>query len=346
MQKRPLLGLTLAELQNVVKNLGMPGFSAKQIASWLYDKKVTSIDDMSNLSLKHRGLLKEIYEVGAEAPMDAMRSVDGTVKYLYRTGEGHFVEAVYIPEEDRATLCVSSQVGCKMNCKFCMTGKQGFAANLTSHQIINQISSLPEREKLTNVVMMGMGEPLDNLDEVLKALEVMTASYGYGWSPKRITLSSVGLRKGLKRFIEESDCHLAISLHSPVPLQRRDLMPAEKAFSITEIVELLRNYDFSKQRRLSFEYIVFKGVNDSLTYAKELLKLLRGVDCRINLIRFHAIPGVDLEGTDMETMTAFRDYLTSHGLFTTIRSSRGEDIFAACGMLSTAKQEENKGKLI
>ncbi|WP_373826722.1 23S rRNA (adenine(2503)-C(2))-methyltransferase RlmN [Bacteroides heparinolyticus] len=346
MQKRPLLGLTLAELQNVVKNLGMPGFSAKQIASWLYDKKVTSIDDMSNLSLKHRGLLKEIYEVGAEAPMDAMRSVDGTVKYLYRTGEGHFVEAVYIPEEDRATLCVSSQVGCKMNCKFCMTGKQGFAVNLTSHQIINQISSLPEREKLTNVVMMGMGEPLDNLDEVLKALEVMTASYGYGWSPKRITLSSVGLRKGLKRFIEESDCHLAISLHSPVPLQRRDLMPAEKAFSITEIVELLRNYDFSKQRRLSFEYIVFKGVNDSLTYAKELLKLLRGVDCRINLIRFHAIPGVDLEGADMETMTAFRDYLTSHGLFTTIRSSRGEDIFAACGMLSTAKQEENKGKLI
>ncbi|WP_373801735.1 23S rRNA (adenine(2503)-C(2))-methyltransferase RlmN [Bacteroides heparinolyticus] len=346
MQKRPLLGLTLAELQNVVKNLGMPGFSAKQIASWLYDKRVTSIDDMSNLSLKHRGLLKEIYEVGAEAPMDAMRSVDGTVKYLYRTGEGHFVEAVYIPEEDRATLCVSSQVGCKMNCKFCMTGKQGFAVNLTSHQIINQISSLPEREKLTNVVMMGMGEPLDNLDEVLKALEVMTASYGYGWSPKRITLSSVGLRKGLKRFIEESDCHLAISLHSPVPLQRRDLMPAEKAFSITEIVELLRNYDFSKQRRLSFEYIVFKGVNDSLTYAKELLKLLRGVDCRINLIRFHAIPGVDLEGADMETMTAFRDYLTSHGLFTTIRSSRGEDIFAACGMLSTAKQEENKGKLI
>lgn len=194
--------------------------------------------------------------------------------------------------------------------------------------------------------MMGMGEPLDNLDEVLKALEVMTASYGYGWSPKRITLSSVGLRKGLQRFIEESDCHLAISLHSPMPLQRRRLMPAEKAFSITEIVELLRNYDFSKQRRLSFEYIVFKGVNDSLTYAKELLKLLRGIDCRINLIRFHAIPGVDLEGADMETMTAFRDYLTSHGLFTTIRSSRGEDIFAACGMLSTAKQEENKGKLI
>ena len=344
--KQPLLGLTLTELQAVVKNLGMPRFAAKQIASWLYGKKVASIDEMTNLSLKHRELLKDIYEVGGEAPVDAMRSVDGTVKYLYRVGEGHYVEAVYIPEEDRATLCVSSQVGCKMNCKFCMTGKQGFTGNLTAGQIINQINSLPERDKLTNVVMMGMGEPLDNLDEVLKALEVMTASYGYGWSPKRVTLSSVGLRKGLQRFVEESDCHLAISLHSPVPQQRRELMPAEKAFSITEIVELLRNYDFSKHRRLSFEYIVFKGVNDSLLYAKELLKLLRGLDCRINLIRFHAIPGVDLEGADMETMTALRDYLTSHGLFTTIRASRGEDIFAACGMLSTAKQEGNKEELI
>lgn len=340
MSKYPLLGMTLAELQAVVKNLGMPGFAAKQIASWIYDRKVTSIDAMTNLSLKHRELLKENYEVGCCAPVDAMRSSDGTVKYLYRAGEGHFVEAVYIPDDDRATLCVSSQVGCKMNCKFCMTGKQGFTAHLTANQILNQIQSLPERDKLTNIVMMGMGEPLDNLDEVLKVLHILTAPCGYAWSPKRITLSTVGLRKGMRRFIEESDCHLAISLHSPLPQQRSELMPAERAFSITEIVELLRSYDFSKQRRLSFEYIVFKGVNDSPVYAKELLKLLRGVDCRINLIRFHAIPGVDLEGADMETMTRFRDYLTSHGLFTTIRASRGEDIFAACGMLSTAKQEE------
>ena len=333
--------MTLIELQALAKRLGMPGFAAKQIASWLYEKKVTSIDEMTNLSLKHRELLKQNYEVGVFPPVDEMRSVDGTVKYLYRVGDNHFVESVYIPDDDRATLCVSSQVGCKMNCKFCMTGKQGFTANLTANQIINQIHSLPERDKLTNVVMMGMGEPLDNLDEVLKALEVLTAPYGYAWSPKRITLSTVGLRKGLRRFIEESDCHLAISLHSPVAAQRSELMPAEKAFSITEMVELLKNYDFSKQRRLSFEYIVFKGLNDSQIYAKELLKLLRGLDCRINLIRFHAIPGVNLEGADMDTMTRFRDYLTSHGLFTTIRASRGEDIFAACGMLSTAKQEEN-----
>ncbi len=341
MSKYPLLGMTLDELQSVVRGLGMPKFAAKQIASWLYDKKVNSIDEMTNLSLKHREALGAEYEVGGIPPVEAMHSVDGTIKYLFQVGEKNFVEAVYIPDDDRATLCVSSQVGCKMNCKFCMTGKQGFTANLTANQILNQISSLPERDKLTNVVLMGMGEPLDNLDEVLKVLEVLTAPYGYGWSPKRITLSSIGLRKGLQRFIEECDCHLAISLHSPVPSQRLDLMPAERAFSITEIVDLLKNYDFSKQRRLSFEYIVFKGVNDSMIYAKELVKLLRGVDCRINLIRFHAIPGVDLEGTDMETMVTFRDYLTSHGVFSTIRASRGEDIFAACGMLSTAKREGN-----
>ena len=333
--------MTLDELQSVVRGLGMPKFAAKQIASWLYDKKVNSIDEMTNLSLKHREALGAEYEVGGIPPVEAMHSVDGTIKYLFQVGEKNFVEAVYIPDDDRATLCVSSQVGCKMNCKFCMTGKQGFTTNLTANQILNQISSLPERDKLTNVVLMGMGEPLDNLDEVLKVLEVLTAPYGYGWSPKRITLSSIGLRKGLQRFIEESDCHLAISLHSPVPSQRLDLMPAERAFSITEIVDLLKNYDFSIQRRLSFEYIVFKGVNDSLIYAKELVKLLRGVDCRINLIRFHAIPGVDLEGTDMEAMVTFRDYLTSHGVFSTIRASRGEDIFAACGMLSTAKREGN-----
>lgn len=342
MEKVPLLGKTLEEVQVLVRGLGMPAFTAKQIVSWLYDKKVTSIDEMTNLSLKNRELLQEHYEVGASAPVHEMRSVDGTVKYLFRTPEGDFIESVYIPDNDRATLCVSSQVGCKMNCLFCMTGKQGYTNSLTATQILNQIYSIPERDTLTNVVFMGMGEPFDNLDAVLKALTILTSDYGYAWSPKRITVSTVGLRKGMERFLEESDCHLAVSLHSPFPAQRRELMPAEKAFSIMEMLEILRRYDFSKQRRLSFEYIVFKGVNDSMIYAKELVKILRGLDCRVNLIRFHAIPGVDLEGTDMDSMLAFRDYLTQHGVFATIRASRGEDIFAACGMLSTAKQQAEK----
>ena len=339
MQKKPLLGLTLQELKDVTAGLGMPGYAAKQMAEWIYGKHVRSIDDMTNIALRHRELLKQGYEVGAEKPVDVMRSKDGTAKYLYRTPEGHYVETVFIPDDDRGTVCVSSQVGCRMNCKFCMTGKQGFSGNLTAGQILNQIHSLPEFDRLTNVVMMGMGEPLDNTDNVLRALEVMTAPWGYAWSPKRITLSSVGVLKGLPRFLDGSDCHLAISLHSPVPSQRRELMPAEGAFPITEVIDLLRNYDFSKQRRLSFEYIVFRGVNDSMVYAKELVRLLRGLDCRINLLRFHAIPGVELEGADMDTIVRFRDYLTHHGVFATIRASRGEDIFAACGMLSTAKQE-------
>ena len=333
--------MTIDELKELMTALGDKPFRAKQIYSWLHEYLVTSYDEMTNLSKSLREKLKE-YPITALEVVDVQTSkIDGTQKYLFRLSDGNVIESVLMRYKHGNSVCISSQVGCKMNCKFCMTGKQGYSANLTAHQIINQIHSLPERDKLTNVVMMGMGEPLDNLEEVLKALDILTGSYGYAWSPKRITVSTVGLRKGLRRFIEESDCHLAISLHSPVTAQRAELMPAEKAFSITEMVELLKNYDFSKQRRISFEYIVFKGLNDSQVYAKELLKLLRGLDCRINLIRFHSIPGVALEGADMDTMTRFRDYLTTHGLFTTIRASRGEDIFAACGMLSTAKQEEN-----
>lgn len=346
--KSPLLGKTLDELGQIVSEFGLPRFAARQIASWLYEKKVTSIDDMTNISLKSRELLSRKYEIGAKPPVQEMRSVDGTVKYLFRTSENDYIEAVYIPDNERATLCVSSQVGCKMKCKFCMTGRQGYTTSLTAAQILNQICSIPERDTLTNVVFMGMGEPFDNLDEVLRALEILTADYGYAWSPRRITVSTVGLRKGLERFIEECDCHLAVSLHSPFPAQRSQLMPAEKMSSITEIIETLKRHDFGKQRRLSFEYIVFKGVNDSLVYAKGIVRLLKGLDSRVNLIRYHAIPGVDLEGTDMDSMTEFRDYLTRHGVFATIRASRGEDIFAACGMLSTAERqrEKRKGKYI
>jgi 23S rRNA (adenine2503-C2)-methyltransferase len=339
MSKEMLLGKNLPELENIVQAKGMPRFTAKQIAQWLYVKRVSSIDEMTNLSLKHRSLLEQEYETGMEGPVDCARSTDGTIKYLYAVGDNLFVESVFIPDKERATLCVSSQVGCKMNCKFCMTGKMGFRAHLSAGQILNQILSLPEFDQLTNVVMMGMGEPLDNLDEVLKALSIMTAKEGLAWSPKRITLSSVGLKKGLKRFIDECDCHLAISLHNPIPSQRAELMPAERSYSITEIVDLLKQYDFSKQRRLSFEYIMFKGLNDSEQHAKALLKLLRGVSCRVNLIRYHAIPNINLSGVEMEEMEHFRDYLTSHGLFSSIRASRGEDIFAVCGMLSTTKEK-------
>lgn len=335
----PLLGKSLAELKEVAKSLGMPAFAGGQMAKWLYVKHVMDIDGMTDISKGNRELLKERYTIGCMPPAESQRSVDGTVKYLFPTSSGKFVETVYIPDNDRATLCVSSQVGCKMNCLFCQTGKQGFEGNLTTADILNQIYSLPERDKLTNIVFMGQGEPMDNLDNVLRATEALTAAWGYAWSPKRITVSSVGVKNKLKRFIEESECHVAISLHSPIHEQRAMLMPAEKAIPIADVVEMLRNYDFSHQRRLSFEYIVFGGVNDSPMHAREIIKLLKGLDCRINLIRFHQIPGVDLHGADDSRMEAFRDYLTGHGVFTTIRASRGQDIYAACGLLSTARKD-------
>ncbi|MEG1585825.1 MAG: 23S rRNA (adenine(2503)-C(2))-methyltransferase RlmN [Bacteroidales bacterium] len=339
--KQPLSGKTLAELKEVVAHFKMPAFTAKQIAQWLYQKKVTSIDDMTNLSKAHRALLNEHFEVGASSPEEKAVSIDGTIKYLFRTGTGKLIESVYIPDQERATLCVSSQMGCKMNCLFCMTGKQGFNGNLTANEILNQIQSIPETDQLTNLVFMGMGEPLDNPDELFKVLEILTAEWGYAWSPKRITVSTIGQMKNLKRFLDESSCHLAVSLHSPFPEERLSIMPVEKAWPMQELLALLKQYDFTKQRRLSFEYIMFNGFNDSKRHAQELAHLLKGMSCRVNLIRFHEIPNVGLKTSNENAMIYFRDYLNDHGITCTIRSSRGEDIFAACGMLSTLKQ---KGK--
>ncbi len=336
--KIPLVGMTLDQLKQVVKELGMPSFTASQMAQWIYQGHVTDIEQMTNISKANRAKLGERYHVGAMPPVDCQRSVDGTVKYLFPTDNGRYVETVYIPDGERATLCVSCQVGCKMNCLFCQTGKQGFEGNLSVRDIINQIYSLPERETLTNVVFMGQGEPMDNLDAVLQTTNLLTAPYAYAWSPRRITVSSVGVKNKLKRFLDESECHVAISLHAPNHELRATLMPAEKGMPIADVLELLRGYDFAHQRRLSFEYIIFGGVNDSMAHARQLLKLLRGLDCRVNLIRFHQIPGVELKGAPEETMLQWRDYLTAHGLFTTIRASRGQDIYAACGLLSTAKK--------
>lgn len=329
--------MTLDELKEVVSECALPRFAAKQIADWIYKKKVVSVDEMTNISVANRNALSEKYDVGRSVPGEFQKSADGTKKYLFRTDSGKFIESVMIPDDDRKTLCVSSQVGCKLNCLFCMTGKQGFNGNLSANEILNQIYSVDESDELTNAVFMGMGEPLDNYNELAKALEIMTADYGMAWSPKRITVSTTGITPKLKRFLDESNAHLAVSLHSPVKEQRESIMPVEKAFPFSEISDLLRLYDWSRQRRLSFEYIMFKDFNDSIVHAKELVKVLKGLDCRVNLIRFHAIPGVDLKSSDSKTMETFRDYLTGKGLTCTIRSSRGEDIFAACGMLSTEK---------
>lgn len=341
-----LYGKTLEELKEVAAHAGLPSYSAKQMATWLYQKHINDFDQMTDISKKGRVYLQQNYTLGLTPPVKFQISADGTKKYLYAHGERRFIEAAYIPDDDRATLCVSSQVGCKMGCLFCMTGKQGFQANLTANEILNQIGSLPEREILTNVVYMGMGEPMDNLDNVLKSINILTADWGYGWSPKRITVSTVGILPAMKEFIEKSQVHLALSLHSPFEDERKTLMPVENVYHLPDVISLIRSYDWSKQRRVSFEYIMFKGINDTPKHVNGLTRLLNGLPCRINLIRFHAIPGTPLESSDEETIKAFKDKLNAKGILTTLRASRGQDIYAACGLLSTkelVKQQKSEG---
>ena len=337
-----LLGKTLEELQAVAQEVGLPRFAGKQLAEWIYVRRATSFDEMTNISLKGRETLKARYTIGRHTPVAEAISKDGTKKYLFQVGnearsdEARYIESVYIPDNDRATLCVSTQAGCKMGCRFCMTGTLGFHGHLTAADILNQIFSIPDSDRLTNIVYMGEGEPMDNLDNVLRSLNTMTSAWGCAWSPKRITVSSVGITKGLKRYIEESECHLAISLHNPFAIERQEVMPIEKVNHLSEVIALLKQYDWPHQRRVSFEYICWGGVNDTPKHANELLRLLKGLDCRINLIRFHA--GVDQSFTSSNElqMEWLRDYLTERGITTTIRRSRGEDILAACGMLVNA----------
>lgn len=338
---KPLIGLTVEELRNVAAEVGLKPFAAKQMARWLYEKRVTEIDEMTDLSKFCRERMKQNYCIGREEPLTEALSSDGTAKYLFRGVGGRDVEAVFIPDKERATLCVSSQAGCKMNCSFCMTGRQGFHGNLTSAQIINQVLSIPGSQSLTNIVFMGMGEPTDNLHEVLKAIEILTATWGLAWSPKRITVSSIGKIAELKTILDTTKVHIAISIHSPIPAERAKLMPVERAYHIADVIELLKKYDFSHQRRLSFEYIMWRGLNDDLRYADSLAKLLKPLDCRVNLIRFHALPGLEhLKPCNTDTMVAFRDRLNEAGITATIRASRGEDIDAACGMLAGKQQKD------
>ncbi len=339
--KKALFGKTLDEITDIVTNNGLPRFAAKQITDWLYKKEISDIEEMSNISVANRKKLADNYCVGIEKPVQVSVSTDGTKKYVFQVGNKHFIESVFIPEKERNTLCISSQIGCKMNCLFCATGKQGFSGNLTANQILNQMRSIEEFNSLTNIVFMGMGEPLDNITEVLKAIEILTSSYGYGWSPKRITVSTVGVLAPLKVFLEECQCNLAISMHAGSKFVRKELVPLEKSQSIVDILEVVKGYDFAHQRRLSIEYILFEDLNDTEEQAHLLADMLRKIPCKVNLIPYHRIPQVGLMPSNREKMEAFQRTLTKRGITTTIRKSRGEDIEAACGMLSTKKLQNN-----
>ena len=332
-----LFGKTLEELKDLSIRLGLPSFTGRQLAEWLYKKEVGSFGEMTNLSLTARTLLKENYDTGINPPVDVQESVDGTKKYLFTALEGKFIETAFIPDGKRHTVCVSSQVGCKMGCLFCMTGKQGFRGNLSSGEILNQYRSIPEWRTITNLVYMGMGEPLDNLEEVLKSLEVLTSDWGFALSPRRITVSTIGITPAMLEFLNRSNAHLALSLHTPFDDERRKLMPVQQVYSLQEVLKEIKSWDFGRQRRISFEYILFKNFNDSASHVNELSRILHGIRCRINLIRFHPIPDTPLESPDDGTINSFKEKLVAKGITTTIRASRGQDIWAACGLLSTKK---------
>ena len=336
--KFTLYGASLAQLKALCEELGLPRFAHKQIARWLYSRFVTDIDSMTDLSKAAREVLKQNCELGLSAPLKESVSTDGTKKYLFRTFEGEYIESALIPDGERMTLCVSSQAGCKMGCKFCATGRMGFRHHLSATEIINQILSIPERDKLTNLVFMGMGEPLDNIDNLLQTLDILTSEWGMAWSPTRITVSTAGVARTLPRLLDESKVHIAVSLHNPFPEERKEIMPIENSYSIREVCDILRRYDFTHQRRVSFEYIMLEGMNCSFRHIKELSRLLDGIKCRINLIRFHKIPDSPFYSPELEKIIEFRDTLTKRGIQTTLRASRGEDIEAACGLLSTAEK--------
>lgn len=357
--KKKLLGKTPEELRKIVLEEGLPGFTAGQIAQWIYQKRARSIDEMTNISKSGRQKLSEKYETGVIPYTGLQVSRDGTKKYLFpvrctlksglgvaddclaeeSTLESGAVEAVMIPDGGRATLCVSSQSGCRMGCKFCMTGRQGFHGHLSVADILSQFIAVDESANLTNAVFMGMGEPLDNYENVMRAIEVLTADWGFGWSPKRITLSTIGVMPALKKFLDESRCHLAISLHDPFPEERFTIMPAEKAFDIRDILALVRQYDFTGQRRVSFEYTMFAGFNDSIRHADALSRMLKGLECRVNLIRFHKIPDFPYDCPPDAVIKRFQERLNANGVLATVRASRGEDILAACGMLAGKHKE-------
>ena len=337
-----LLGKTPQELSVEAGLCGMKPYAGKQIAQWLYEKKVRSFSEMTNLSKEGRENLSRRCWTGVTGPMGKAESSDGTSKYLFRvealrggnSEQESVIESVVIPDGDRKTICVSSQAGCRMNCKFCMTGRNGFHGQTGAADILNQFVSVDEAAQLTNAVFMGMGEPLDNYEEVSRAIEVLTAPWGFGWSPKRITLSTIGVIPKLERYLDEHRSHLAVSLHNPFPEERAAMMPVEKAYPVKDVVDLVRHYDWSGQRRVSFEYTMFTGWNDDKRHADALIRLLKGLECRVNLIRFHRIPDFPYESSTQRVMEEFRDRLNSNGITCTIRASRGEDIMAACGLLA------------
>lgn len=351
-----LLDFDRAGLRQFFQDMGEPAYRAEQVLKWIHFVGVTDFAEMTNLSKKLRAQLADISEVRLPRLITTQESADGTRKWLLQLEGGNAIETVYIPEDDRGTLCVSSQVGCSLNCSFCSTARQGFNRNLTTGEIIGQVwhavRTLSEQEgvhdrHVTNVVMMGMGEPLLNFEPVVSAMDIMMDDFAYGLSKRRVTLSTSGLIPQMYDLSARSGVALAVSLHAPNDELRNELVPINKKYPIKELMQACRDFFKDEPRRkVTFEYVMLDGVNDTIEHAHQLAKLLRDVPAKVNLIPFNPFPGAPYQRSSLQRINAFRDVLLSRNINTITRKTRGDDIDAACGQLAGKVQDRTRRSVL
>lgn len=334
MAKQSLLGKSYEEIERIVHSVGGSTDHARRVAYWIYSQRVPDLLAMKSIPLSLRRALNNDFEIGTYPWQQRAESEDGTAKYLFENPIGQRFEAVFMPGPKRNTLCISTQSGCRMGCAFCLTGSLGFNGNLQALDIVNQLHGIPEGKKVNRLVIMGMGEPFDNLLEVRKSVRIFTANWGYALGKANITLSSVGVVGKLDEFLDTPFCNLAISLHSPFPDERERLMPIEKSSPIRSIIEAIRSKPLRKPLRVSFEYVALGGVNTTHRHAEAVAELLRGINCHLNIIPWNAHEGSALTPPAAGELTEFIRNLDRYGVLTTIRQSRGKGIKAACGQMA------------
>jgi 23S rRNA (adenine2503-C2)-methyltransferase len=350
MSRVNLAALSKNKMAEIFEEWGEPKFRSKQLLEWIWKKGVLDPNQMSNLSQKVRTRIAETCEIKIPSIVAEQKSTDGTIKYLLKLEDGRTIETVWIPRADqnRVTVCVSTQVGCKMGCTFCLTAQQKVERNLSAGEIAGQILALPNREQVTNVVVMGMGEPFDNYDELMGGLELMTDPNLLEIGPARITVSTSGLVPAIKKFVQESKCHLAISLNAPNDEIRSQIMPINRAYNLEKLIGTMREiaapgYPRARKNKFSitFEYILMKDLNDRPEHARQIVRLLKGVPCKINLLLYNENPNAPFKRPKEEDIAEFREILGRNGLLNFIRASRGRDISAACGQLASEHKRKD-----
>jgi 23S rRNA (adenine2503-C2)-methyltransferase len=334
MAKESLCGLSADEIREIIEPAGFTAIHSVLIANSLYKKSISDISRFDKIPKKLKETLSGIAVSGINEPLTSVVSKDNSVKYLFRTETGKEFETVYIPDRKRNTVCVSTQSGCRMGCSFCATAKYGFKGNLSAGEMINQIISIPQAAKVTHVVFMGMGEPMDNLENVLKACSIITSEWGLALSTRKVTVSTVGIMPEVEQFLYRSEHNLALSLYSPFPAQRKMAVPAELKHPVRQIIEMMKGYPLKKKRRLSVAYVMFKDINDTDRHLEELISVFKNTEIRINLLPYHPVLNERHCSSSEERIQYFKHNLIISGISASIRKSRGTDISAACGLLA------------